>query len=102
MQFAALVPVEQVLQAVVVLRNENGDARPSTSGRAASPCEILGRREQSVRRIPLSQIKARRIKFDPCKKEVRFLVAVLIVEQDVPLWRKMKSAIEATMPLRRA
>jgi len=29
MQFAALVPVEQVLQAVVVLRNENGDARRS-------------------------------------------------------------------------
>ena len=101
-QFAALVAVEKILQAMVVLGDEDGDAGavggvgepPVHLEFAGDGSEALGELREIEIEIGDGRTRPASgrdwIASSPCSSVNRML----------PLWRKMKSAIEATTPLR--
>ena len=95
-QFAVVVAVEQVLQAVVVLRNEDRDAADDrSSGPGASPSRnsfaIGAKRCGEFLEI---KIEFRRIELDARQKEIGDSSSPCSsAKRMLPLWRKMKSAM---------
>ncbi len=83
-QFAAVVTVEQILQAVIVPGNEDGDARTLGSvGDSPVHFEVPGYRSEAAGKLGEIEGEVCRVEFDACQKEIRFFVSVLIGEEDV-------------------
>src|SRR4029077_13459314 len=90
-QFATLVAVEQIDQAVIVLRNENDHALPNRR-LCQPPLHIEGfsdRREilAEIRQVFLRKVDVEvpGIELDPHQKQTRLFVGVLISVQDVSI-----------------
>jgi hypothetical protein len=88
-QFTTLVPIEEILQAVVVLRNENGNAR-SVGGMGEPPIhlEFAGNRLEALGELRQVKIKIGRIELDTRQKKIRFLISMLIGEKDISVVAK--------------
>jgi hypothetical protein len=83
-QFPALVAVKQVLQTMVIFRDENGDARPV--GRVGEPpahLEVAGYGSKFFLKTSQVKIEVCRVKLNSSKKKIRFLIPMLIVEKYV-------------------
>src|SRR5580698_11432772 len=91
MQFATLVPVKQILQAMVILRNENSDPR-AVGGAGESPIhlEVAGDGSKSFGKLGQVKIKIHGIELYSRKKKIGCLVSMLIGEQDVAVVTKNK------------
>jgi hypothetical protein len=88
-QFAALVAVEKVLQAVVKLRDEDGDAGAVGGvGESLGHLEVVGDGSKALGKLGKVKIKICRIELDARKKEIGFLVSMLIGEEDVAVVAK--------------
>src|SRR6202161_2731441 len=84
MQFATLLTVEQVLQAMVVLRDENGDARPVCgAGNAPVHLELTREGRKTLGKFRKIKIEISHVELNPRQKQVRRFVSVLVVAQDV-------------------
>jgi hypothetical protein len=88
-EFAALVAVEKILQAVVILRNEDGNAG-ATGGMGEPPVHLEVVRDGSkvLGKLGKIKIKVGRVELHSCKKEIGFGISMLIVEQDVAVVAK--------------
>ena len=83
-KFATLVAVKKVLQAMVILRDEDGDA--GAFGGVSEPpfhLEVAGDGSKAFGKVGKVKIKICRIELNPRQKEIGFLVSMLIGEQDV-------------------
>jgi len=85
-KFAALVAVEQVLQAIVIRRDEYGDAG-AFGGVGETPVhlEVAGDWSKSLGKLRKVKIKICWIELDPGKKKIGCLVSMLIGEEDVAI-----------------
>ena len=83
-QFAALVAVKQVLEAVIVFRNKNADAR--AMGRMCEPpvhFEVACNGGETFRELTEIAIEIGRVEFNTGEEKIRLLVAMFIGEEDV-------------------
>src|SRR5208283_4110402 len=87
-EFAALLTVEQILQAMVTLRDEDSDAR--TVRRSRQPLVHLEVASDGRKVLGEFEVKSKlcRIELHPRKKKVGLLVALLVIEQDVAVVAK--------------
>ena len=84
-QFAALMPVEQVDQAVVVLRDEERDAVRQRSDRSSRQriCEALGDRGELARELVEVEVEVGEVPLDAHEEQAALGVLVLVGVQDV-------------------
>jgi hypothetical protein len=74
---------------MVILRNEDGDARAVGSvGEPPVHLEVAGDGSEALGKLSEVKIEIRGIELDPSQKEVGFLVSMLIGEQDVSVVAK--------------
>jgi hypothetical protein len=84
-EFAALMPVEQVLQAMVILRDKDGDAGAfAGAGEPPLHLKVAGDGSEPLRKLGKIKIKFCRIELNPRQKEIRCLVSMLVIEKNVP------------------
>jgi hypothetical protein len=90
-KFATLVAVEQILQAMVILRNEDRDAG-AVGGVCEPPVylEVAGDESKSIGKLGKVKIEICRVELYPGQKEIGFLLSMLIGEQDVAVVAKDK------------
>ncbi len=90
-KFATLVAVEQILQAMVILRNEDRDAG-AVGGVCEPPVhlEVASDGSKSIGKLGKVKIEICRVELYPGQKEIGFLVSMLIGEQDVAIVAKDK------------
>jgi hypothetical protein len=90
-QFATLVTVEQVLKAVIVLGNEDGDARTIGSvSDSPAHLKVAGDRSKMFGKLGEIESEICRIEFDSRQKKIRFFVSMLVGEEDVTVVPKNK------------
>ena len=84
-EFAALMPVEQVLQAMVILRDEDGDAGAiAGAGEPPLHLKVAGDGSEALRKLGKIKIKFCRIELNPRQKQIGCLVSMLVIEKNVP------------------
>jgi hypothetical protein len=90
-QFATMVTVEQVLKAVIVLGNEDGDARTIGSvSDSPAHLKVAGDRSKMFGKLGEIESEICRVEFDSRQKKIRFFVSMLVGEEDVTVVPKNK------------
>jgi len=85
-QFTALVAIEQVLEAMVVLGDEDSDAGPVGGvGKPPVHLEVAGEESKLFGKAAEVEIEVRRVELNPREEKIGRLVAVLVIEQDVAI-----------------
>jgi hypothetical protein len=85
------VAIEEILQAMVILRNEDGYAWAAAGvGEPPVHLEVAGNGSEALGKLGQVKIKVRRVELDSGQKKIGFLVSVLIGEQDVAVVAKDK------------
>src|SRR6202041_783918 len=84
LQFAALMPIEQVLEAVIVFRDKDRNAvTVGRTGETPVHLVVAGHGREALGKLRKVEREAVEIELNAREEQIRFLVSVLVVREDI-------------------